>query len=650
MVISLYDPIIAEASRRFNVPESHIRSVMAVESSGRPGSVSPKGASGLMQVMPDTYAELAAKHRLGPDRFDPANNIMAGTAYMRQMYDQFGSWDQAFAAYNAGPGRLQQVNAGARGLPAETRSYVPKVNARIGGDVFQPNIPTLQRPRPGQTVAGPRYIPDNERDLRGLLDLEMPASGNQQDGLGTLTNSGQTPSQPPRPGDPIGGRINELIGNLGKQEASPQMGPVGFMLGGASAAVNPLAAVRDRKVGIGELLGAMGAGFTKGGLGYQQQQQQARSDQFGELGNLIKVQGHQTSQATAARQMEAANAYADQIQNINPALAAALRNNPALMDEVAKAQAAQTFQKDDPTNQHKNAVAMGLIRGTPAYNEYIRASSMPAGSTTLNVGGQEKAEQKAMGEELVKEWSEIRTAGNASENQLRQIEIARRIPLVTGSTAPYFAKVGALAESLGFDRKVLEQFGLGQASGAEAFTGVMNNLVLAKLSEQKGPQTENDALRIQATVASLGNTPEAADFLMGTAAAMAQRNMDRQQFYEQYRAEKGTLDGASSAWRQNIADQPLIGTNPASNRPVFFNEFSKAMREDNPGMTQDRIRQIWAEKYGGRMTPPDAAGQAANAGKAVGTLADFATRYFAQNPSATLDQIRQAWEGAKNGR
>jgi len=91
MAIGAYDPIIAEASRRFGVPEDRIRAVMKVESNAQPWARSPKGASGLMQVMPDTYTELAKRHGFGPDRFNPTNNIMAGTAYLGEMYDQFGN-------------------------------------------------------------------------------------------------------------------------------------------------------------------------------------------------------------------------------------------------------------------------------------------------------------------------------------------------------------------------------------------------------------------------------------------------------------------------------------------------------------------------------------------------------------------------------
>jgi soluble lytic murein transglycosylase-like protein len=124
-----YDPIIDEASRRFNVPTETIRSVMGVESSGRRHAVSPKGASGLMQVMPETYNELARKHGLGPDRFEPRNNIMAGTAYLRENNDRFGGdWTKTLQAYNAGPGAVES----GRPLPKETQAYVPKVQAGMG--------------------------------------------------------------------------------------------------------------------------------------------------------------------------------------------------------------------------------------------------------------------------------------------------------------------------------------------------------------------------------------------------------------------------------------------------------------------------------------------------------------------------------------
>ena len=84
---------------------------------------SPAGAVGLMQVMPGTYAELRDRHGLGPTPADPRDNIMAGTAYLREMYDQFGS-PGFLAAYNCGPACYSAVQAGRQRLPKETRQYI----------------------------------------------------------------------------------------------------------------------------------------------------------------------------------------------------------------------------------------------------------------------------------------------------------------------------------------------------------------------------------------------------------------------------------------------------------------------------------------------------------------------------------------------
>ena len=125
-----WGPYIREASRRFDVPERWIREVMRQESGGRVGATSPVGAMGLMQVMPGTYRELQRRHNLGDDPYHPHENMMAGTAYLREMYELYGS--PAFlAAYNAGPRRLENYLYNRQGLPAETRNYVARVGPRV---------------------------------------------------------------------------------------------------------------------------------------------------------------------------------------------------------------------------------------------------------------------------------------------------------------------------------------------------------------------------------------------------------------------------------------------------------------------------------------------------------------------------------------
>lgn len=121
-----WQPFVDEAAARFSVPASWIRAIIRVESNGNPAAVSPKGAVGLMQLMPLTYAELRARCGLGDDPKDPHDNIIAGTAYLRDMRERFGSAGFV-AAYNAGPQRYEDHLATGRPLPDETLAYVARL-------------------------------------------------------------------------------------------------------------------------------------------------------------------------------------------------------------------------------------------------------------------------------------------------------------------------------------------------------------------------------------------------------------------------------------------------------------------------------------------------------------------------------------------
>ena len=122
---------IANAARLTGLSEPLIRQVMDAESAGAANAVSPKGAMGLMQLMPDTYKEMSADLGLGADPFNPRDNVLAGAVFLKKMLDRFGS--PAFlAAYNAGPQCLDEVLAGLRPLPDESRAFMEKVAAQFG--------------------------------------------------------------------------------------------------------------------------------------------------------------------------------------------------------------------------------------------------------------------------------------------------------------------------------------------------------------------------------------------------------------------------------------------------------------------------------------------------------------------------------------
>lgn len=128
--------MVTEAAQRFGIPARWITAVMRVESAFDARATSPAGAMGLMQVMPQTYASLRLRYGLGADPYQPRDNILAGAAYLREMYDRFGAAG-FLAAYNAGPGRYQEHLSAGRPLPPETRDYVAKLAPRIGGQGVQ---------------------------------------------------------------------------------------------------------------------------------------------------------------------------------------------------------------------------------------------------------------------------------------------------------------------------------------------------------------------------------------------------------------------------------------------------------------------------------------------------------------------------------
>ena len=156
----LHDPFaahIAEAAARFELPEHWIVAVLQAESAGNPRAVSRAGAMGLMQVMPDTWAELRARHRLGSDPFDISDNIHAGAAYLREMLDRYGNVGAMLAAYNAGPGRYDEYLISGRNLPAETRAYVAALAPILGTEPLSFSAATAP-PAPPDWRAAPLFV------------------------------------------------------------------------------------------------------------------------------------------------------------------------------------------------------------------------------------------------------------------------------------------------------------------------------------------------------------------------------------------------------------------------------------------------------------------------------------------------------------
>ncbi|MDA8382672.1 MAG: lytic transglycosylase domain-containing protein [Betaproteobacteria bacterium] len=122
--------VVTEASRRFGIPVAWLNAVIQAESGGDVHALSPKGAMGLMQIMPYTWADLRTRYHLGANPYSAHDNIMAGAAYLRELLNRFGSAG-FLAAYNAGPARWAAHLAAGERLPTQTYAYLARVKPAV---------------------------------------------------------------------------------------------------------------------------------------------------------------------------------------------------------------------------------------------------------------------------------------------------------------------------------------------------------------------------------------------------------------------------------------------------------------------------------------------------------------------------------------
>jgi hypothetical protein len=135
-----WEPVVAPIAARYNLDTELVLRIIEAESGGDPRAVSPKGAMGLMQLMPETARALGVS-----DPFDPMQNIEGGVRYLSHLLRRFGDLRLALAAYNAGPGRVLQYG----GVPPfpETQRYIERIfGVGVSGSVRRRDAVSCARP------------------------------------------------------------------------------------------------------------------------------------------------------------------------------------------------------------------------------------------------------------------------------------------------------------------------------------------------------------------------------------------------------------------------------------------------------------------------------------------------------------------------
>ena len=243
----------------------------------------------------------------------------------------------------------------------------------------------------------------------------------------------------------------------------------------------------------------------------------------------------------------------------------------------------------------------------PEYAKFLDRKARSSG-TNVNISmGPGSPEYDARSEGLYEDfYKPVLEAGRAAEAEISNLNMAEQMALRNqeGELPPqYQAALANIAIASGVPPEMVGEY-VGRMTDAQQFTALMNNLVLKKLQAQKGPQTERDAKRIEQTVASLGNTPQARMFLIKTSKAFAQRDIDKAKFYDSYWRQNGTYDGAEEAWREGWGGAPIT-MQRANGQVVLYEDWARLVRQKtveagHPEPSEAELKAEWMRKYGYR--------------------------------------------------
>lgn len=342
----------------------------------------------------------------------------------------------------------------------------------------------------------------------------------------------------------------------------------------------------------------------------QQQDQldmQNRQGAITYLGKLAQAASQTQSPSQAWRaaaqdiQRFAPTEYADLAQTYGPSLEGLDDNDAAgLSQYVLRAAPFQAAPSESYRPLSAQEAAQFGLEGTGyQINEQTNKVSKIGGSgTTINMPGSQKSEDAEFGKFLVKDFENVATsaAGAAEELSRWQMLDAFEIPTGPGEEAKLFLRDNAakVANAMGIE---ISPEKLARISDAKTYKSVTQDLLRSRLAAQKGPQTEGDAARMSQTLSQLDNPQEANQFIQQANIALAQRTIEQEQFYLNYREENGTLNGAKAAWNKFKQQTPLLAKNPNTKKPVFYTEFVETFLSANPGATKEDALNLWRQKY-----------------------------------------------------
>jgi len=241
---------------------------------------------------------------------------------------------------------------------------------------------------------------------------------------------------------------------------------------------------------------------------------------------------------------------------------------------------------DKPLQIVRAMQARGIVEGSDKWNtaldNWIKNAADNAPKVEVNniEAGIDK-EQEKLGELRAVRYGDIINAAAASEQLISQLELMGSIPIPEeGILTPFRDVLRKWSFAIGIP---LEKETIAKIDNVANFRAVMTDLLSAKLATQTGPQTDEDARRMMASLASLTNLKEANHFIIQMGIALESRKIEQAEFWVDWEAKEETTRGAEKAWRGYKQETPLFTRHPDSGRHMFYSEWKNVMREANRG-------------------------------------------------------------------
>lgn len=227
-------------------------------------------------------------------------------------------------------------------------------------------------------------------------------------------------------------------------------------------------------------------------------------------------------------------------------------------------------------------------------------ASLASSSPTVNINNEAEGkglteEQKALAKSRVRRLEALQNSALDAVAENEQLQILKDIDVNTGFGEAYKVGAARIFNALGVDGEALLDVNV---ANAQSFNAVAGTLLAQSLAKQKGPQTDQDASRMEKTLANLSNETLANDFILNSTRAINARKIEQAEFYENILEGNGTLKSADKEWAKFKRETPMLSATAVdleTGLPMFFNEFQAKVLERTPQATQEQIINAWRD-------------------------------------------------------